>query len=242
MDRPLMGDRPLIGVTASSRGGHIGWWFNRLALYRAGARAVRITADDPYPIHGLDGLVVGGGDDIDATLYGVHLEPAVKVDPERDRLELGALDCAEEVVLPVLGICRGAQMVNIHRGGSLHTDIYEVYLHAPKMRTVLPRKRIAIEPGSRLHRILGLLECRVNALHHQSIDHLGEGLQVVARDDSGIVQAIEAPEHPFLLGVQWHPEFLVADRHQRRLFQELAAAATQRRQRRQSAALARTAS
>ncbi len=221
-DRPR--GRPLVGVTASVHGSRIAWWANRLALRRAGAQAVRITALDPFPIERLDGLVVGGGDDIDAALYGGAVRPHVRIDPERDRLEMRALDRAAACNLPVLGICRGSQMINVHRGGSLHIDIHEVYEEAPRLRTVLPRKRIRIEPDSRLYRIVGITECRVNALHHQAVDRLGEGLRVVARERAGVVQGIEAPAHPFLIGVQWHPEYLVADPRQQALFRALVAA------------------
>ncbi len=217
--------RPLIGVTASVHGSRIAWWANRLALRRAGARAVRITARDPFPIERLDGLVVGGGDDIDAALYGEAARPKMRIDPERDRLELSALDGAAARRLPVLGICRGSQMINVHRGGSLLTDIHEMYEEAPRLRTVLPRKRIRIDPRSHLYRILGISECRVNALHHQAVDRLGDGLRVVARETAGIVQGIEAASHPFLIGVQWHPEYLVADPRQQALFRALAATA-----------------
>lgn len=216
--------RPLIGITASVHGSRIAWWANRLALFRAGAAAVRITARSPYPIDGLDGLVVGGGDDIDAALYGGTARPSVRIDPERDRLELQALDCAMARGIPVLGICRGSQMINVHRGGSLYVDIHEVYEEAPQMRTVLPRKHIRIEPDSRLRRILGIDECRVNALHHQAVDRLGDGLRVVARERAGVVQGIEAPDHRFLIGVQWHPEYLAFDRRQQGLFRALVAA------------------
>ncbi|MGQ9368758.1 gamma-glutamyl-gamma-aminobutyrate hydrolase family protein [Azospirillum sp. ST 5-10] len=220
-----MAARPLIGVTASTHGSRFAWWANRLALWRAGARAVRITPDRPCPVDRLDGLIVGGGDDIDASLYHEGSEPQIRVDPERDRLELAALDDAERLSLPVLGICRGSQMINVHRGGSLHMDIHAIYEEAPRMRTVLPRKRIRIEPDSGLYRVLGIAECRVNALHHQSVDRLGDGLSVVARDRWEIVQAVEARGAPLRLGVQWHPEYLVADERQQNLFRTLAAAA-----------------
>lgn len=220
-----MAGRPLIGVTGSARRGRAMWWFNRLAVARAGGRAVRITPATPYPLERLGALVVGGGDDIDAALYGLSPRaPTVRIDPERDALELRALDGAERLDLPVLGICRGAQMINVHRGGTLHTDIHAVYREAPRLRTILPRKTVRIRSGSRLAGILEIERCRVNALHQQSVDRLGVGLRQVAEDEAGIVQAIEVPAEPFLLGVQWHPEFLVADRHQQGLFRALVAA------------------
>jgi putative glutamine amidotransferase len=202
------------------------WQFNRLALWRAGARAVRITAERPFPIARLAAVVVGGGDDIQPTLYGASLEPAARVDPERDALELRVLDWTDRLRLPVLGICRGAQMINVHRGGSLHGDIHEVYPGARRLRTPLPRKAVEIERGSRLQAILGVERCCVNALHHQSVARLGGGLRTVARDEAGVVQAVEAVDGPaWLIGVQWHPEFLVLDRSQQGLFRALVRAA-----------------
>jgi putative glutamine amidotransferase len=206
-----MTKRPLIGVTGSARGGLIMWWFNRLAVARSGGRAVRITPNRPFPIDQLDGLVIGGGDDIDAQLYGMVLEPSIRIDARRDAMEQRALEHAIGRGLPVLGICRGSQMLNVFLGGSL------------------PRKTVHIEPNSRLARIMGMTECRVNALHHQSVDRLGNGVRVVVRDDFGIVQGIEVPDHPCLMGVQWHPEFLVFDRHQQALFGTLVDAARLRR-------------
>jgi putative glutamine amidotransferase len=217
--------RPLIGVSTSRRGGWRSYLMHRWALYRVGARSVRLIAGKPMPAEPLQGLIIGGGDDIGAEIYGGTVLPDVRIDPERDKLELKLLDTALPRGLPVLGICRGSQMINVHRGGSLHADIHAVYLEAPRMRTPLPRKLVEIEPGSRLGAVLGLERCRVNALHHQSVDRLGRGLRRVARDGAGIVQGIEAPDADFLLGVQWHPEFLLLDRHQQNLFRALVAAA-----------------
>lgn len=224
MGNPIA-DRPRIGVTTSRGRGRLLWLFVWLALARAGARAVRLTVGQKPALERLDGVIVGGGDDISATIYGGEIDPAVKVDPERDALELKVLAHASERGLPVLGICRGAQMINVFLGGSLHTDIYAVYEQAPRQRTVLPRKTVQVNQESRLGGILKCLRCRVNALHHQSIDRLGDGLEVVARDQHGMIQAIEAAGPRFLIGVQWHPEFLLLDRGQQRLFGNLVRAA-----------------
>jgi putative glutamine amidotransferase len=217
--------RPLIGVTTSRRGGWKSYLMHRLALARAGARAVRLTAGEALPEEPLDGLVIGGGDDIGAELYGGKVLPDVRIDPERDKLELRLLESALPEGLPILGICRGSQMINVALGGTLHTDIHAVYVEAPRMRTVLPRKTIRVVDGSRLDRILRCNPCRVNALHHQSVDRLGRGLKVVAQDESGIVQGTEGTGQNFLLGVQWHPELLVFKAPQQRIFAALADAA-----------------
>jgi putative glutamine amidotransferase len=216
--------RPLIGVTTSRQGGWRSFLFAKLALARAGARAVRLMAGQPLPQEGLDGLIIGGGDDIGAEIYGGTVLPDVRIDPERDKLELKLLDEALGRSVPVLGICRGSQIINVALGGTLHTDIYEVYVQAPRMRTVLARKTIRMEPGSRLDRIVRCNPCRVNALHHQSVDRVGRGLKVVAHDEAGVIQAIEG-EANFLIGVQWHPELLVFSAPQQRLFRALADAA-----------------
>lgn len=224
-----MSAKPLIGITTSLGRGRWLWWFMRAALWRHGLEPVRLFAGREYPIERLDGLIVGGGDDISPTIYQGELDLAVRVDPARDDLELRILEHAARLDLPVLGICRGAQMINVFFGGSLHEDIHQVYQEAPRMRTVLPRKNVHVVPGSRLDRILECRECRVNALHHQSVDRIGGGLSVVGRDDHGMIQAIEHDGARYLIGVQWHPEFLVFDRGQQRLFARLVEAARARR-------------
>lgn len=222
--------RPRIGVTTSTRTGWRVFPFFKLALRRAGARAVQIhTRKSRRALEGLDGLIVGGGDDIGVELYGGEVVPDIRIDAERDALEIDLLKEAEDCELPVLGVCRGAQLLNVERGGTLHQEIYESYPEARRIRTPLPRKRIHILPGSRLASIKGLEVSRVNALHHQSIDQLGDGLRVAAWDEAGIVQAIEGEEERLVIGVQWHPEYLIASRADQALFRALADAARARR-------------
>lgn len=217
--------RPPIGVTTSRRGGWRSLIFHRLALRRAGGKAVRLIPGTKFTLNDVSGLIIGGGDDVGAELYGGELMPDVRVDPERDAFELQLLESALPTRLPILGICRGAQIINIALGGTLHGDIYVAYARAKRMRTVLPRKKVWIEEESRLAQILACNPCRVNTLHHQSVDRLGRGLRVVGRDDAGVVQAIEATGERFLIGVQWHPEFLIHSSAQRRLFNTLVAQA-----------------
>jgi putative glutamine amidotransferase len=146
-------------------------------------------------------------------------------DRDRDALERDLLKKALERALPVLGICRGAQMINVVLGGDLHRELHEFYVETPQLRTVLPRKTVEIVAGSRLAKLLGPNPCAVNALHHQAVRKLGQGVTVAACERSGIVQAIEAADYPFVIGVQWHPEYLPQHPRQRRIFEALIDAA-----------------
>jgi putative glutamine amidotransferase len=150
--------------------------------------------------------------------------PSTTFDRERDVLELDMLDFAVAHGLPVLGICRGAQLLNVFLGGTLFPEIRDFYTEEP-LRTVLPRKTVALEPDSRLSSIVRSTTFRVNALHHQSVRTLGRGLRAVARDQAGVVQAIEDPDQPFRIGVQWHPEYIPQHDRQLALFKALVRAA-----------------
>ncbi len=152
---------------------------------------------------------------------------AVGHDGARDALEMMLIDDAFAQNKPILGICRGAQLLNVCLGGSLHQDVAEFYVEKPQLRTVLPRKLVNIAEGSRLARVIGGAPCVVNALHHQAIDpeDLGRNVQIVAREDNGIVQAIEVEGARFAIGVQWHPEYIPQHRRQQALFEALVDAA-----------------
>ncbi len=217
------GGRPLIGVTMSSGlWNRFLWLFHWFALRRAGARPVRITVNsDRSILRRIDGVVIGGGDDIGPDLYDGDLTVTVTIDPERDRLEMNALEHAFARHLPVLGICRGMQMLNVVLGGTLHQEIREAFPDGRFRRTVLPRKTVRITPGTRLAALIDKPVLRVNSLHHQAIRHLADPLQVSARDDVGIIQAVEDKGSGMLMGVQWHPELLPHAPSHRRLFAHL---------------------
>ncbi|MBX3020892.1 MAG: gamma-glutamyl-gamma-aminobutyrate hydrolase family protein [Bdellovibrionales bacterium] len=146
-------------------------------------------------------------------------------DIARDALEFVLLREAVEARMPVLGICRGGQLINVYFGGSLHQDISGFYVEKPNLRTLRPRKLVQIESGTTLARLLENRCTFVNSLHNQSVNVLGKGLRVSAREMNGVVQAIEHTDLPFVLGVQWHPEFLPLVRAQRRIFHFLTEAA-----------------
>lgn len=143
------------------------------------------------------------------------------IDNERDELEFDLLARALDKGIPVLGICRGAQLINIHLGGTLYPDISGYYTEVPRIHSVWPKKKVRIADSSKLYELLGHRHVWVNALHHQAVDELGNNLNVVAREDTGIIQAIECDDDRFVLGVQWHPEYMPQIPLQRNIFQKL---------------------
>lgn len=211
-----------VGVTTSVRDSTSMWVFYLLALRLAGLRPVRLTSKNAraHDLGSFNGFVIGGGDNIGAEIYQGDITLDVKIDTDRDKLELDILRAADERALPVLGVCRGAQILNVHRGGSLHQDIHAAYENVPKMWTPLPKKRVNIEQGTALHAIMGVSQFNANSLHRQSVDRLGKGLRISATDRYGIIQAVECEnlDDRFLLGVQWHPEFMIYRRSQRNIF------------------------
>lgn len=211
--------RPVIGVTGPRGRGYPLWLGAWLSLRLHGARPRRITPPfSASQLDGLDGLVIGGGDDIGAALYGGEIRADVRIDPERDQLELECLDHFWQREAPILGICRGSQILNVFRGGDLHQDVKIAYDIRRHPRTPLPLKRVRLEAGSRLAKAVRLEELRVNSLHSQSVNAVGRDLFVAARDRHGMVQAIESHGSAFRVGVQWHPELLFYKLPHRRLF------------------------
>lgn len=217
--------RPLIAVTGPSRGGRAPRVLVHLSLWLAGARVVQLSprrASSPEPYQG---VVVTGGHDVDPVLYAAESEVKPRYDSERDAFESRIIDDALERNLPLLGICRGAQLLNVRLGGNLFQELRSRRRHTSNRATVLPLKTLVVEEGSRLRNLLGTGRTRINSIHNQGIDRLGDRLQVSGRDLDGIVQAVEAPDSACLMGVQWHPEFLIFVARQRRLFAALVDAA-----------------
>jgi len=201
-------------VTGSRRGSKTAWLFLRLILsfYRVEPLFVHERSKLPKRF---DALIVSGGIDICPKTYGSTTE--FPCNEARDEMELLLLDRALKENRPILGICRGMQLINVYFGGSLHHDIHALDLDFPHPRSPFPAIDVTIHPFTKLRAIFQTSHAKVNALHHQAIASLGEGLRVSATDANGIVQAIEHQER-FVIGVQWHPEYMPYSPLQRRLF------------------------
>jgi putative glutamine amidotransferase len=213
--------KPVIGLTAAVElDAHWRVWRGAAALLpasylrvvaRAGGRAVVLPPDDEADgtVAMLDGLVVSGGNDLDPGLYGAAAHPRTGgVRPERDRAESRLLRAALDTGVPVLGVCRGAQLIAVTHGGRLHQHLPEVVGHdghqpAPARHG---RHEVRATPGSRVSEIIGGA-ATVASYHHQGIAAVGTGLRAVAWADDGTIEAVESTDPSrFVVGVLWHPE------------------------------------
>jgi putative glutamine amidotransferase len=199
------------------------------AIEAAGAIPVVLAAVEleavPSLVARLDGICLAGGPDLDPVAYGAvdrHRELGA-TNAEHDAFELAVARSADAAGLPMLGICRGAQVLNVARGGTLHQHVDG---HRQTELAGTPTQRVAVAPDSLLAAITGAGDSlEINSFHHQAVDALGAGLRVVARATDGTVEAIEDPARPFLLGVQWHAETLTERAEHGALFAALIHAA-----------------
>ena len=243
-DKPRM--RPLIGVTTSElrpsgagtlrRQGEpahpemaLGMTYLQ-ALERAGAVPVVLppcVSDLESLISRLDGVCLSGGPDIDPEGYGEETRnPQLgATEPGLDAYELALAQLADARGMPVLGICRGVQALNVARGGTLHQHVGDFtdgsIVHRQTERGRITTHSVRIEPGSRLARVMGVTAAEVNSFHHQSADRLGQGLREVAWAPDGVVEGIEDEGASLYFGVQWHVESLVDRPEHLALFREL---------------------
>lgn len=198
------------------------------ALLEAGVRRDEIVVLRPGdPIQGgFDGVVIAGGDDVDPALYGREVLPEgrVKVDPGRDSIDFPVFEEAWREGVPALGICRGLQVMNVARGGTL---IQHLPLESPSniehRKPKKPNRRdhaVAIRAGTRLSEIAGSPEIDVNSRHHQAVDRPAEDFVVTATAPDGVIEGLEARDGRWLVAVQWHPENLHDDPASKRLFRE----------------------
>jgi putative glutamine amidotransferase len=195
------------------------------SVHRAGGRAVLITPDAPDvdALDGLDAIMFTGGGDIEPARYGETAHPTVVVRPERDAAEDLLLRAALEADLPVLGVCRGMQLLAVAYGGALHQHLPDVLghdNHRPVSGPKFGEHPVRLGPGSLGHRILGD-SVVVNSFHHQGLRSCGKLTASGWCDEDDLVEVVEDPARSFVLGVQWHPEEMTDPR----LFEALVEAA-----------------
>jgi gamma-glutamyl-gamma-aminobutyrate hydrolase PuuD len=218
------------------------------AIERAGATWT-IVPNDPSSIDALlasvDGVLVTGGLDVDPARYGGRAEHARKekrgYSAERDAFEIALARAARDREVPLLGICRGLQVVNVAFGGTLIEDVREelgdayVIEHRQTYDSGLdradyaPGHDVAIDPQSAFARLTKTTSCATNSMHHQAARAVGEGLRAVGHTSDGVIEVLDATfAHPFFFLVQWHPEELVGDAVSDRLFGGLVSASSSR--------------
>ena len=212
-------NRPLIGITAYEVPASFANWRDVPTMMVPAGYAHAVSAAGGLPVvippsggtsallERLDGLVFTGGSDIDPALYGQAPEPeTVPVVRHRDDSELELLHAALDGGLPVLGVCRGMQLLNVALGGTLVQHLAETAgtVHKGPPGTFTTHE-VAVMAGTRLHAMVGD-GVEVHSCHHQGIDRIGEGLIVTAHAPDGVVEGIETAGEPFAVGVLWHPE------------------------------------
>jgi putative glutamine amidotransferase len=212
--------RPVIGICAAIESARWAAWELEVnlsprtysqAVQRAGGLALILPPDDVVAespdelLDMLDGLILAGGSDIDPASYGAKPHPETRgTRPERDRFELALGTRALERDMPVLGICRGMEMLNVIQGGTLDQHLgLELHRHTP---SAFADHGVRLEPGSLAARVVGEELTEVKSAHHQGLGELGEGVMASGFADDGIVEAIELPDKDFAVGVLWHPE------------------------------------
>jgi putative glutamine amidotransferase len=226
--------RPLIGISSYGRAGQrqtfsLPCEYVDVVRLAGGVPVVlpAVEGDIPEALEAIEALILPGGGDVDPAHYGgARHEANYGISAERDGFELALARAAlARPDLPILCICRGMQLLNVALGGDLLSHIPdhygdEVAHRHPELRPV-PHP-VRIEPASRIAGILGATELTVWSVHHQAVNRLGKGLRAVAWSPDGVIEAVESERHPFLIGVQWHPELAaLADDRQRRLFEAL---------------------
>jgi putative glutamine amidotransferase len=214
--KPLIGITPNIRPTRTRGDGHFVLSTYVTMVARAGAIPLIVpivaTLEEAREVlERLDGLVMTGGADMDPGRYGRAPRPTDNLaHPDRVTSEFAYAAVAREMARPTLGVCLGCQVMNVLDGGTLVQHIADEVPgageHEDDDEGVSPDHDVVIEPGTRLHAILGVDRARVNSYHHQSIAEPGRGWRLAARGDDGVIEAIERDDLPFFVAVQWHPE------------------------------------
>ena len=215
--------KPLIlltGGTGAAANGTPTWALNQNYaenIRRAGGIPILAVNNDCAEEYAdlADGLLLSGGKDVEPKLYGQEkMFDFVITDPQRDDLEYKIIKAFVDRKKPIWGICRGIQLLNVGLGGTLYQDIPSQVTrefpiaHKQPFHYISFSHRVAITPGTRLHTICQADSIGVNSSHHQAIKALANGLVTTGKTSDGLIEAVEMPDYPFFVGVQWHPEYL----------------------------------
>ncbi len=217
--------KPIIGVTVDKTINDCGYSYERInecnlkALTASGAIPLMlpITGEeeliDEY-LKIVDGLYFSGGNDISPLIFGEDpIKEIHEIDYSRDEFEIKLFKKAASKNMPILGICRGEQIINVAAGGTLYQDIYAqkegTNGHSPSFSSGgHAHHKVKIIKDSKLYNMLQADELNVNSFHHQSVKNIAEGFKVTAYAEDGIIEAVESVNHSFIIGVQWHPELM----------------------------------
>lgn len=228
--------KPMIAIPAGSLKGEAGspYYHTRQvdvnAILSAGGLSVLLPAslplnEVPALVKKFDGIYLTGGGDLDPALYGEGSHDRVYgVNPERDAFEIALIREVISRDKPLLAVCRGMQTLNVACGGTLYVDIASQVPGAEKHDWWPAYKRnklvhdVKMVEGSLLAEILGVVDLRTNSLHHQSVNQVGDGLRSTAYAADGVIEGIEQPDNHFVIGVQWHPEWLQDQETMRKLY------------------------
>ena len=227
---------PIIGITFSSGSitGTAGNYIHTIKEFGGIPRPLYPGVSNSEFV-GINGLLLTGGGDIHPEYFDQEWHSSLKyVNEDRDKLELPLCREAIESDLPVFGICRGIQIMNVAMRGSLYQDVpsqlIDPLTHPAKNSSEDSEHEIEIEPNSRLCELVEKRGDKVNSAHHQAVDEIGEGFIVTARSTDGVIEAMENPSRDFILGVQYHPERMIRTEgfreHRRKLFEAFIKAAS----------------
>lgn len=226
---------PVIGITTFGQNEYGNYCSHHAyveAVRLAGGLPVLLPPGEPDPaaiLNVVDGLIFTGGGDIDPATYNGDLHPTIaRVDPQRDAFELTLARLVLNTDIPVLGICRGLEVLVVTSGGTLVSHIPDEYgevVEHTKDRIHTSEHRVQIMPESRLATMIGTTEATIVSWHHQAARTVPPGWRVTAYAADGLIEALEHDHHPWAIAVQWHPELSLNDPLQQRLFQALVKAA-----------------
>ena len=233
--------KPLIGLCGSVDAEQTQQFLLRdyfSAVLRAGGLPVLLSMDMDEEARAdclsrLDGLMLAGGNDVDPTCYCENpVRELGEVNSLRDGFELALLPQAMKLDMPVLGICRGIQVMNVALGGTLYQDLPTQradsrLIHRQEKPYDKPSHAVSIRDGSLLSNILGTNSFCVNSMHHQAVRDVAPALHTCAQAEDGVTEAVESDDRSFFLGVQWHPERMPADREATALFEAFVGACEQ---------------